>query len=138
MKPCKTIRKKSLKKNATKKLLRKAMNLCEKEMKAAVHRRDKVCQLCKSSNVSFDVDHFISRRNMATYFDINNLTLLCKSCHVKKSFGYQDYEMRVMDVVCEREGKDVCEELRTKSRQIKKWDIDTLTELAKTYSRLFL
>jgi len=108
------------------------MNACEKEMKLAVHRRDKNCQVCQGSG-PYDVDHWISRGNKATYFLVNNLTLLCKKCHVKKSFGVHDFTERVTDAVREREGEQVMNEIRQQSRQIKKWTIDELESLTETY-----
>src|SRR3990167_3949240 len=129
------MRKKSPLKNSTKKLLRKSMNRCEKSMKEAVRRRDKKCQVCGSTR-RLQVDHFISRRNKATYYDINNLTLLCSRCHYFKSFGYQDYDMKVADVVFLREGVDVVDELRKKARTIKKWEISELETLIETYDKL--
>ena len=122
---------------SVKKLLRKAMAFCEKEMKAAVHRRDMVCQVCFGRG-PYDVDHWISRRNKSVYFDINNLTLLCKPCHTRKSYEYADYPQRVTDAVQRREGEQVMEEIRCKSRQIKKWTPDELNELAETYKKLWV
>mgnify|MGYP001599509665 FL=1 len=130
------MRNKSPLKKSTKKLLRKAQIVFEKEMKLAVHRRDKVCQVCRSDR-RLQVDHFISRRNMSTYFDINNLTLLCGTCHTKKSFGYQDYSKRVDDVVLSREGDEVVDELRRKSRTIKKWNPEELLAMAESYKKLW-
>lgn len=133
----KKLRKKSPLKNSTKKLLRKAQNLCEREMKLAVHRRDKKCQICGSIQ-RLQCDHWLSRRNKSTYYDLANLTLLCSKCHYLKSYGYQDMTQRVEDEVLLREGEQVCQEIRMRARTIKKWEIQELNDLAETYSRLFL
>ena len=130
------MKKKSPLKKSVKKLLRKAMNECEKQMKLAVHRRDKVCQICRS-DLRLQCDHWISRRNKSVYYDIRNLTLLCGTCHTKKSFGYQDYTQKVTDVVFAREGKAVFELLRKKSNEIKKWNPDELLSLAESYRKLW-
>jgi len=131
------MRKKSPLKNSSRKLLKKAMQECERAFKAAVHRRDKICQLC-NYRLMLQVDHWISRRNKSTYFSLNNLTLLCARCHTKKSFGYGDYAERVTDVVREREGEAVMKELRTLSTQIKKWTVEELNELTNAYNRMFV
>ena len=107
-------------------------------MKEAVWRRDKAtCQLCGAKNIPCDVDHWISRRNMSTYFDLNNLTLLCKSCHTKKSFGYADFTERVTDIVREREGEAVMQELRQTANTVKKWQIDEMEHLIEIYKNIF-
>ena len=131
------MRKKSPIKNSVKKLLRKAESLCEKEMKLAVHRRDKFCQIC-GSREQLNVDHWLSRKHKSVYFDIHNLTLLCSRCHTNKSYGNHDYVHLVTEVVEEREGEEVCEELRRKSYEIKKWNPEELNELAEVYKKLWI
>lgn len=130
------MRKKRPLKSYTKKLLRKSEILCEKEMKLAVHRRDRWCQVCKSGQ-GLQVDHWISRKHKSTYFDINNLTLLCNRCHTNKSYGNHDYIQRVTEAVTQREGQDVCTEIRKKSFIIKKWTSEELDQLTETYKRLW-
>ena len=124
-------------KNYTKKLLRKAEIICEKEMKLAVRRRaENKCEVCGSTYM-LQVDHWLSRGNSATYFSVNNLTLLCSTCHGHKTFDHADGREEVTDVVRMREGKQVMDELRAQSRTIKKWQPDELLELAETYKKLW-
>lgn len=85
--------------------LDKAKAACWIVVSKAVHERDGKCQICGSTD-TLQVDHCFSRAISLLHHDIKNLTLLCRSCHFKKSYCVGGMEKRVDEVVRKREGED--------------------------------
>lgn len=80
-------------------LIKKNWDLCRK----IVRFRGNVCELCESP-YELQVDHCFSRKVKQLFYEISNLTLLCSSCHTKKSFNQEDLALRVFEHVENREG----------------------------------
>ena len=83
-----------------KKLKKQCWELCRKIV--ALRAKGK-CELCEKKGEQ--VDHCFSRRIRGLFFDPRNLSLLCKSCHFKKSYCISGYEKLVDDIVRQREGR---------------------------------
>lgn len=90
--------------------IQKLKKLCEEEWKKACHRRDKsTCQICgatKDKGAVIQVDHCFTRKAKQLFYDTRNGTILCKSCHTKKTYHVQGFEKIVDDFVRRREGID--------------------------------
>lgn len=127
------------KRSNPKTLLKKAHKDAWNSVREAVYRRDgHKCQVCGITPKILNADHWISRRNMATFYEINNLTTLCQRCHSLKTYQYADYDKKVDDVVLQREGKQVMDELRKKSCGIKKWSLEELMEIIRIANSLWV
>ena len=130
----KSLRKRSLTKTAWRKLFRR----CEAAMIAAVLRRDKVCLICRGSNV-LQVDHsLISRKHLSTFFEIRQLCTLCRPCHCNKTFENFGTDTRVVEIVRAREGTAYITALLEKSKKIKKWSIEQFQEMTQEFNGMFL
>ncbi len=115
--------KKKKKKLSQAKLLKKF----EPEMKAIILARDgNVCQIkgfpghfCSSVLM---VDHRPAKRGKhSTFYDPRNLTTVCGGANLVAEFD-PFISNAIIEVVKKREGSEIVEELRAKSRLTKKWD----------------
>ena len=87
-----------MKKKSVKSLHRKAWNLARE----IIIKRDKgKCVLCKEKGS--DVDHLFSRRNKTIFYNISNLSLLCKGCHFSKTYGQGTVSYDLFKLVESRE-----------------------------------
>jgi shikimate kinase len=128
------MRKRSLSKTEWKKAFRK----CEAALIAAVNRRDKVCKLC-GSDVVLQADHsIISRNHKSTFFEIRQMTLLCRSCHTAKTFKRFGADVKVSALVAERETMSYIEWLLEESKRVKKWSVLELEEKAADLNGMYL
>lgn len=67
------------------------------------------CEMCR--NKATQVDHCFSRRVKELFFNLSNLTALCGSCHTKKTYLMNAYDLKVYAFVEAREGKDVYDQM---------------------------
>lgn len=119
------MRKKSLAKTE----LKKAFRAAEEALIEAVHRRDKLCKICGSDSI-LQADHsIISRRHKATFFEVRQMTLLCRACHCAKTFKRFGLDIKVAALVAEREGQSYLDWLFEESKKIKKWSLQELEEI---------
>lgn len=104
-----------MKKISLKGWIRKNEDLFRKIIRAL--RGDK-CELqdCQSP-YELQVDHCFSRNVKELYYDLSNLTLLCGSCHTKKSFNMEDFYLKVFEHVEAREGFKKFMEMRGISKK---------------------
>ncbi len=118
-------------------LWRRIFRACERAMIACVNRRDKACQLCGSKQI-LQVDHaIVSRRHLATFFEIRAQVLLCASCHLKKTFNQFGLNYKVTEVVRQREGSEYINWVITESRCIKKWSVQELEDLTNKFEEMY-
>ena len=90
------------KKSKVKKLHKKAWDLIREII---LNRAGFRCEICKSKD-NLQVDHCFSRTCKLLYYDMANLTCLCKSCHFKKTYRQEVMDLRVYRLVEKREGKE--------------------------------
>lgn len=69
------------------------------------------CEICEDTE-RLQVDHCFSRGSKALFYTISNLTLLCGDCHGHKTYRRYGYDLRVYELVEEREGREEFERLR--------------------------
>ena len=120
-------------KSLVKTVWKRAFRACERAMIAAVNRRDKVCQLCKSDFV-LQADHaIVSRKHLSTFFEIRQMVLLCRTCHGHKTWKNFGTEVRVAEIVRKREGVDFINWVQQQSRQIKKWSVEELENMTEYF-----
>ena len=90
------------------------------------------CELSDcQSGIGLQVDHCFSRTKRAIFYDLSNLTILCESCHLKKSFGQGDRILKVFEHVEGREGETKFIQLRKIAKQNKpfpNWSTKTYQE----------
>lgn len=126
------------KKSPAKTLFKKSFRLAEKALILAVHRRDEKCQLC-GGNAVLQMDHaIVSRRHLSTFFEIRQMVLLCRGCHMQKTFNQFGIAYKVSDLVRKREGSDFINHIQEESRKIKKWSVAELEELTTLFNGMFL
>lgn len=75
------------------------------------------CGLCKKAGN--EVDHCFPRTVKELFYDIRNLTLLCSDCHSNKTYRRYGMDIALYELVEEREGKEVFDELRNISKSSK-------------------
>ena len=76
-----------------------------------------------------DAGHYISRKNMSTRFDEQNVNAQCKECNQFKSGNIPDYERGLV----QKYGEGVLEELNTKKNESSKLSSSDIVELIKQY-----
>jgi len=138
--PRSKIRKKSRKGKKTLKNLNKLKDLAWLSVREAVYRRDgHQCQIChrKPPEIILNCDHWLSRKNSSTFFDINNLTTLCAAHNLMKFRHQKDIEQHVTEIVREREGDEVMMELRKKSWTPKKWTFEEIEQIIESANKLW-
>ena len=82
---------------------------------AVIQRAGGICEICKK--IAHEVDHCFSRSNRELFYEIKNLTLLCSFCHSYKTHRQYDFDLRVYELVQEREGTEAFEALRKVSKR---------------------
>ena len=89
------------------------------------------CITCgKLLSISFcDAGHFVSRRYNATLFDERNVNTQCRYCNRFLNGNLLEYRRQVINLY----GKGIDIELENKSREIKRFNSQDLTELAEYY-----
>ena len=65
-------------------------------------RNDGKCELCL--NKATEADHCFSRTVKQLFFNLSNLTAICRGCHVKKTHRVKAYDLEVYEFVKNREG----------------------------------
>lgn len=96
-------------------------------------RANGFCELCGSQE-RLETDHCFSASGAVRLrYDIRNLTLLCNSCHTKKSYNVGGYEKLVDGIVKIREGIDVFEKMQklAKHHDAFTWNILDLEKMCK-------
>ena len=76
--------------------------------------------------------HFISRRHMATRFELDNLRIQCYRCNIWLNGNGAEFSIRLIKEI----GLIRVEELVKKSRTIKQWTTKELNELCERYGEL--
>ena len=122
------------KKSLTKTLWKRAFRAAERSMIAFVNRRDKHCQLCKSTFILQSDHAIVSRRHLATFFEVKAQVLLCSKCHLKKTFNQHGLPVAVAAIVAEREGMTYVDWVIAESRKIKKYTLQELEDLTKEFN----
>lgn len=89
------------------------------------------CITCgKLLTISFcDAGHFVSRRYNSTLFDERNVNTQCRYCNRFLNGALLKYRRQLVRMY----GEGVDTELEDKATEIKKYDINDLTSLAKCY-----
>lgn len=85
--------------------------------KIVIERDSGNCGLCKGAGN--EVDHCFPRTVKQLFYDTRNLTLLCSDCHSNKTYRRYGMDIALYELVEEREGKKVFEELRNISKSSK-------------------
>lgn len=78
-----------------------------------------------------DGGHFISRGKTATKLIEENIHTQCKGCNLRQGKGDSTVFLAYYDYMKDMYGEDFIEELREKSREVKKWDRWELEEMYK-------
>jgi len=78
-----------------------------------------------------DGGHFISRGKTATKLMEENIHVQCKGCNLRMGKGDSTVFLNYIDYMKDMYGEDFIEELRAKSREVKKWDRWELEEMRK-------
>lgn len=73
------------------------------------------CEKCKGEGR--EVDHCFSRNNKEIFYEIRNLTLLCSECHSHKTYRRYGFDLAIYELVEEREGSEVFNEMRSVSEK---------------------
>ena len=106
-----------------------------------ITRAKGMCELCKNPNPPFDIDHCWTRGIDDLYFDLSNLTALCKSCHYKKSKHIDGVEKFVDKLVKEREGVFEWNRMeliaKAKAPMKEPWTDEMLENLISGYEKLY-
>lgn len=111
--------KKGINPNTGRQISRKGLiDLNWKLVRAKVIERDGgQCQICKKSGN--EVDHCFPRTVKELFYDLRNLTLLCSYCHSHKTYRRYGMDIALYELVQEREGNKVFDELRRVSKSSK-------------------
>ena len=115
-------------KNKISVLKRRAWNVFSKW----IRERDKyTCFTCgKKGKGSFmHSGHYISRKNMATFFDERNTNAQCMNCNI---WGYGNMGVYTLKLQ-EKYGVGIIKELTKKSREIKQYKEKDYLEIIKKY-----
>jgi hypothetical protein len=97
-----------MRKISRKGLIKKNWELCRQIKFIMVGRS---CEACGQTN-GLQVDHCFSRNDKMLFYRISNLTVLCELCHSHKTYRRKAMDLRVYELVEDREGKKEFNELR--------------------------
>jgi len=78
---------------------------------------------------TMDGGHFISRGKTATKLIEENIHCSCKGCNLRMGRGDSTVFLNYYDYMKDKYGEEFIEELREKSREVKKWDRYELEEM---------
>ena len=116
---------KKIKKRKTKSPIIKLHERANKLWKEYAFLRDgKECQVKKrfphiqiAHTKVLQVDHFITRGNRNLFYDTRNSTVVCGSCNFAKKFKQKSVDRAIDDIVKQREGEDVFNEMVEKDHR---------------------
>ena len=116
--------------------LKSLKNKCWQVVRKRVLERDGYrCTLC-GSRKNLQVDHFLSRRHMGTFFLVENLSTLCGRCHTNKSFNYGSTCIDLLKAVENREGLEMIQTLIRKTNGVFKITAEYLEEIINRYKTI--
>lgn len=82
-----------------------------------------------------DGGHFIARGKTSTKLIEENINPQCKGCNLRQGKGDTTVFLNYYDYMKDMYGEEFIEELRAKSKEVKKWDRWELEEMYKDIQR---
>ena len=83
-----------------------------------IEERGRICELCRMERAEV-ADHCFSRKVRKLFFEPANLTILCHSCHFKKTNRMKSADLDIYTLVRLREGNEKFEEMYETARDHK-------------------
>lgn len=96
----------------------KAKRKLDKLWSEIVRKRDGKCTFCGREDGKLDANHIMSRRHLATRWDVRNGNALCFTCHRR----FHDDPVSGCNKAMNHVGLEIFCELQTMSRTIKPFD----------------
>jgi len=96
--------------STTKSLIKQLDDLVRQKVKA---RDDYKCQACGSFGVEHDLCHYIGRSNKAVRWDLDNLLVMCRTCHIEMDHAHAT---KFKDFFIRRLGDDLYYALKSRER----------------------